>query len=405
MVQEKSLGGQVSQKRKILILGGGFGGVKAALELANNPNFALTLVSDQPNFRYYPTLYRAATGGSTFASSIPLAEIFAGKSVEIVHDSVQKLDRSSKRVTGKSGKKYTYDELIIALGVVTNFFGIKGLGEHAYGIKTLEEAKRLREHLHKLIVDDRKPDLNYIVIGGGPTGVELAGALPAYLHHVMKRHNIAGKSLHINLVEAESRLLPRMPKSYSQAVAKRLRRLGVKLILGQSVQAETASALWVAGHDIKSHTVVWTAGVTNHRFLKDNDLPLNEHGRAAVDHFLSVGNSLYVIGDNAGTLYSGMAQTALYDGKFVAENLKRQAAGKKMRAYIPKRPIYVTPVGPYWAAVTWGKVRFYGWLGWTIRTLADFIAYHDLEPWWKAQAHWQATFDNEESCPVCLAKK
>lgn len=395
----------VQQKNQVLILGGGFGGIKVALELASQPAFSVTLISDQDNFRYYPMLYRTATGGSRVASEIPLAEIFAGKQIKLVKDSALSLDRAAKKVKASSGKTYGYDSLVVALGVVTNFFGIKGLEQYAYGIKTQEDSRRLREHLHKLLSDEHRPDINYVVIGGGPTGVELAGALPGYLHHIMKNHQLYNKQLHIDLVEAKDRLMPSMPESYSRAVARQLQKLGVKLYLNQKVEAETADSLKVSGQSISSQTVVWTAGVTNHPFLKDNGFTLSEHGKALVDNYLSAAGDIYVIGDNADTPYSGMAQTALYDGKFVAENLMLQIDGNQPRAYKPKKPIYITPVGPHWAAVLSDKVHIYGWLGWLLRNAADFMAYRDLQPWWKARKHWQASFQNEETCPICAPKK
>src|SRR3990167_8354972 len=169
----------VHDKHRVLILGGGFGGVKAALELESSDLFEVSLLTDQDDFRFYPMLYHAATGGSPVASVIPLIEIFNGKNVEVTKDSAVSLDRSKQLVSGKSGKKYPFDYLIVALGAVTNYYGIKGLKEYSYGIKTQEDAQQFRRHLHKLMLDEGKPDLNYVVVGGGSTGVELAGALPA----------------------------------------------------------------------------------------------------------------------------------------------------------------------------------------------------------------------------------
>ena len=263
----------MAQRKKVLILGGGFGGIKAALELAGHPSFAVTLLSDQENFRYYPMLYRTATGGKQMASQIPLSEIFAGKDLQLAKDSALSLDRLAQKVGTGSGKTYNYDVLIVALGVVTNFFGIKGLSEYAYGIKTQEESRRFRNHLHKLLIEKQKPDIDYVVIGGGPTGVELAGALPGYIRHIMLRHNLEVRPIHVDLVEAQARLVPRMPVRYSKAIAKRLRKLGVSLHLNEKVLAETADELKVTGHSITSHSVVWTAGVTDHLFLKDNKTP------------------------------------------------------------------------------------------------------------------------------------
>lgn len=389
------------EKTKVLILGGGFGGIKAALELSDNDHFAVTVVSDQKNFRYYPALYEMATGGNPTAASIPLSEIFTNKNLELIQDSAKKLDRESRKVECASGKEYDYDILVVALGVVTNYFGIKGLKKYSYGIKTLEEAQELRGHLHQLIEDEGRPDLSYVVVGGGATGVELAGALPSYLRHIMKKHGVPAKKINVDLVEAESRLMPRMPKTYSRTVQTRLRKLGVELRLNQKVEGETADRLMLGDQPILSQTVIWTAGVTNHPFCAANKFGLSPNGRAAVNELLQAEDDIYIIGDNADTQYSGLAQTALHDGIFVANNLQRLARGDRPLPYKPRRPIYVTPVGPRWAAVQWGRVRIYGQVGWLLREAADLVAYHDLQPWWPAYKHWVAANSHIETCKVC----
>lgn len=393
-----------NSKQKILILGGGFGGIKAALELAGHEALKVTLISDQDDFRYYPTLYNIALGKSHLGASIPLVEIFEGKDVELIKATAKSIDRQKKTIKDTAGKTYEYDKLIVALGVVTNFFGIKGLDKYAYQIKTLQHAQALRDHLHKQLVDEQKPDVNYVIIGGGPTGVELAGALPSYIHKIMERHGLRDRKVHVELVEAAPRLVPRMPKAYSRAIQKRLRSLGVTLQLNQTVQAETADSLMVSGHPIQSHTVVWTAGVTNHPFLKANGFVLDNHGKATVNEYLQAEPDIFVIGDNASTMYSGMAQTALYDGTFLAQNLRREAEGKKLYSYKPKKPIYVMPAGPGWSAVLWGKTQIYGRLGWLVREVADFAGYHDYEPWWRASEHFLALEAPEENCKLCLTE-
>ncbi|MEO5627842.1 MAG: hypothetical protein ABIQ89_03050, partial [Candidatus Saccharimonadales bacterium] len=132
-----------------------------------------------------------------------------------------------------------------------------------------------------------------------------------------------------------------------------------------------------------------------------NDFVLTPNHKAEVNEYLLAEPSIYVLGDNADTQYSGVAQTALYDAVFVANNLRRQANGKKPKVYKPKLPIYVTPTGPHWASVIWGKVHLYGRLGWILREVADLIAYHDYEPWWPATLRWRAMRDTHESCPIC----
>lgn len=390
-----------NQKRHVVILGGGFGGIKTALELEGHSSFEVTLISDSPNFRYNHNLYRAATGGSFSATSIPLSEIFDGKNVKLIVDSAVRLDRDNKTITTVTAGIYHYDSLVVALGSVTNFFDIKGLKQHAYGIKTVEQAKQLRDHLHKQLTDEQKPDINYLVVGGGPTGVELAGALPGYIASIISRHRLSTRKVNVRLIEAAPRLLPNMPPKYSHNVARRLRQLGVTIGLGEPVKAETPDELMVGSRKIKSHTVIWTAGVTTNPFIKTNLFSCSQRGKAKVDTALQNTPDVYVIGDNAETPYSGMAQTALYDASFVSSNLKRLASGKYPHVYMPKKPVYVTPVGGHWAAVLWNDVQVFGIAGWLLRSIADFISYTDIEPWWKASKHWLEQNSPGEDCPLC----
>jgi NADH dehydrogenase len=220
----------------------------------------------------------------------------------------------------------------------------------------------------------------------------------------MKSHGISKRSLHIDLVEASPRLMPRMSQRYSRKIAKRLRRLGIKLYLSQQVQAETADRLMVSGHSIESHTVVWTAGITNHPFFKNNSFALSDHGKVVVDQYLQAEENIYVIGDNADTTYSGMAQTALFDAVFVAKNLRRLVHGQNRHFYKPKRPVYVTPAGPHWAAVSWGPLEFFGWLGWLVRIAADFVGYKDFESWRRATQHLVSELEDNDDCRICTGK-
>jgi NADH dehydrogenase len=388
-------------KHKVVIVGGGFGGIKLALELTEDRRFQVTLISEQTHFSYYPSFYRTATGGRRMLSGIPLTEIFAGKHVHLLHDSVVDIDRQLRTVKTKVNHQIGYDALVLGIGVKTNYFNIKGLEQYSYGIKTIEDAEAFKHHIHRQMTQENKPDLNYVVVGGGPTGVELAGVLPSYIKRVAKQHNLRPRKIHVDLIEAAPRLLPRMSKDLSRKVARQLRRTGVKLYLGTAVQAQTAEALMVNNKPIRSHTVVWTAGVMNHPFFAKQGFQLARNGKVRVDQYLQAEPGVYVIGDNADTPYSGMAQTALNDGKFVAMNLKRLAKQEEPKPYIAKKPIYVFPAGPGWAAVVWGQLRFYGRTGWLLRRLADFIGYHDYLPWKLAAKHWIAEPDEEESCPLC----
>lgn len=392
------------KKQRVVVVGGGFGGVKAALELAKHPDkFELTLVSDRPDFWYYPTLYHTATGGARSQSSISLKHLFHGKHVKLVHQRVKGLDRTSKVLQLDDKSVLPYDRVIFALGVVTNYFGIPGLQEFSYGIKSIGEAEELKKHLHKQILDEHKPDLNYIVVGGGPTGIELSGDLGHYLHHIMKQHGIRDRKVHIDLVEAAPHLMPRLPRGVGRAIERRLRKLGVRLYLGKAVQGETADELVVSGKPIRSHTVIWTAGQANNPFFSDNGFTLSPRKKIVVDEFLRAEHDVFIIGDNAETPYSGMAQTAIYDAEFVAHNLVKDVENEPKLAYRPKKPVYVTPVGPHWADVEWGKFHFYGWKGWLLREAADVRGFLDIESLPGAFEQWAHELQHEDLCPTCGA--
>jgi NADH dehydrogenase len=391
-------------KYKVVIVGGGFGGTKAALKLASNHEFEVSLIHDLPDFRYYPTLYETATGSKKSVSTIPLAEIFAKLPINLIQDSLVDIDRHNHTISTASGKIFQYDALILALGVKTNFFNIKGLEEYSFGIKTLADAENLKAHLHQQITADNKPDLNYIVVGGGPTGIELAGVLPHYLKKIMRNHGVPETPIHVDLVEAAPRLLPRSPKSLSRKVGNHLRKEGVEILVNTAVQAETADALMINGKPVRSHTVIWTAGMTNHPFFASHSFQMSNKGKVRVDQYLQAEPGIYVLGDNADTPFSGMAETAVRDGEFIAENLERLVTQRDMKPYRAKKPIYVFAAGPNWSAVQWGYFKFYGRIGSWLKKLADLVGFHDYEPWEIATHRLIEEYESEEACQVCSSK-
>lgn len=379
---------------KVTIVGGGFGGVKAALELSKDKGNHITLITDKPDFQYYPALYSSATGHSHLESWVPLGEIFAGRDNVHVHiDAVTSIDKAAKTLTGKSGVTYEYETCIIALGSVTTYFGIKGLDTYAYGIKSAEEIKRLKQHLYSDIAERGTVDSRYVIVGGGPTGVELAAALGSYIRRLCKRYGVKHSNLSIELIEAAPRILPRMSEKSSRKVTKRLEKLGVAVRTGKTVQSASADDLVVDGESLESRTVIWTSGVANHPFFKENEgaFTLNERGKVVVDEYMQAAENIYVIGDNAATPFTGLAQTALHDALFVARHLERKDAGKKLKKYKAVMPPVVVPVGKGWAVFEWHGLRLYGWIGALLRRVADFIGYNDMLPIGQALGVWRAS--------------
>lgn len=383
----------------ITIVGSGFGGVKAALELAKDEKNIITVITDKPDFQYYPALFSTATGYRHLQSWVPLGVIFAGKSnIRVILDAVTKIDPESRTLTGESGATYTYVTCIMALGMVTTYFGIKGLDTFAYGIKSAEEIKRLKHHIYTDIAERRTLDKHYVIVGAGPTGVELAAALGAYIKQLCKRHKVRDHKLHIDLIEAAPRILPRMSERASKKVEKRLKKLGVHVQTGKMVESATAENLVVSGKKVESRTVIWTSGVTNNPFYKNNEAHFTfaKNGRIEVDEFMRAKRGLYVIGDNANTPYTGLAQTALHDAKFVADNLKRRQKNKKPKPYKPVMPPSVVPVGHGWAIFEWHGIVLSGWIASMLRRAADFVGYSDILPLGHALGVWRASYELED---------
>lgn len=389
----------------ILIVGGGFAGVRAALSLGRRDDLAVTLISATDTFAYYPQLYHAATGGSRAEAAIPLVELLAGTNVKIIVDTINLIDTDDHTVTGASGEAYPYGQLILATGSVTNYFGIPGLPEFSYDIKTIDGALAFKKHLHQQLVDGKKPELHYSIIGGGPTGIELSAALSEYMERIVALHGVSAPKYRIELVEAESRLLPRSSEAHAKRIQDRLQKLGVHVMTNAVVEGETVDRLQLKGESIKTRTVVWTAGVANNPLFRNNAdaFTLAKNGRVEVNEFMEAATDVYVIGDNAATPHGGLAETAVGDARFVAADILRKLAGTKRKARKQSMPTGIIPVGNGWAAVEHGSWHFYGYFGWLLRRVGDFIGYSDIESLPRALRVWRLDNVRQDACPICLS--
>ena len=381
----------------VTIVGGGFGGVKTALELSNDPSIRVTLISDGPNFQYYPALYSTATGHSHRESWAPLHVIFKDHPhIKLVEDRITTLDTANKVIKGKSRTSYHYDRLVLALGSVTTYFGIEGLDTYAYGIKSHDEIRTLQAHLFEEMSDGSDDEKHYVIIGAGPTGVELAGALGEYVRRLRKHFGIRKRLLRINLIEAAPRVLPRSSIGTSRRARRRLKKLGVHVETNKKVERQTTDSLIVNGRPLKTQTVIWTSGVANPPFYKDNaeHFSLNERGKVIVDEHMQASKHVYVIGDNAATPFAGLAQTALHDAIFLAKHLKGATT-----PYKAKQQPSVVPIGNNWATFEWRWLRFSGFAGGIMRRAADLIGYSDILPIGWALGAWRASKQTELIVP------
>ncbi len=411
---------ETNTKHKVVIVGGGFGGIRAALELAKKriPDLTLTLITNKPHFEYNPALYRYVTGSSAIEVCIPLPEIFAGLTIEIVQDSITALDRTGKKLTGSSGKVYDYDMLIMALGSETTYFGIPGLKENSYGMKTVAEALKLKNHITDVLLLCREDaskgshlnhDAAFVVIGAGATGVEMAGRLIEYARKVAREIGVDPALVSVTMIEAAPKILQILPQDFTDPIDAHLRKLGVSIMLSTAVMKQEVEEIFLKDAKMMTSTVIWTSGVRANGLYEASGLPVDKRGKVEVDEHLNVkgDEAMYVIGDAALTTYSGWAQTAFYDGAFVSKVIAAKLTGNKMPVYKPQAPVNAIPAGDGWAGVliTWfgSNIRFYGRIGWWFRRLADLRSFMVILPLGKALKIFFGGCISAK-CEVCIDK-
>ncbi|MCZ6725629.1 MAG: FAD-dependent oxidoreductase [Thaumarchaeota archaeon] len=398
-----------SLTRKVIIVGGGFGGVRTALDLKkkSHPDLEVLLVSDKPYLEYHPSLYRVVSGEPYSRVRLPLEQIFSGTRVKVIEERINQLDLENKTITGVSGSRYEYDFLVLALGSQTTFFEIPGLSQLSFPLKTISDALRLNTHLRELFrtrresIEEDVEDIeeeedvqrihskHIVIIGGGETGTELAGQLAVYTKDLAKMNEIDPSQITIDLIDSGTRVLKRLPENISRKVHRRLRLLDVNIFLNRRVVREEIRNIYLKDMTLKTLTVVWAAGVQpNDLYARTKGLSLDKRKRVLVDEFLQPGGlqDIFVIGDGGSTPYSGTAQNAISQGRYVADIIFRSISGKTLFPFVHKEPAHAIPVGPKWAAVKIGRLRLYGRLGWWLRELATFRFFISMLPPGKAWA-------------------
>lgn len=377
---------------KVVIVGGGFGGLKTALELANNPGFEITLISERPNFEYHGALYRSGTGRSPLEVVMPLRDILKGvRNITFAQDRIVGIDAGKQRVVSETGNVYSYDKLILALGNVVNYFGIAGMDETTMSLDTISNTIALRHQLVELFKSN-KPVLHIVVAGAGPAGVELAGELQHFAQIVAEKYKLQPKRLKVVIIEGANRALPGLKPAASYKALRRLERLGVKVMLNTQLNSCEPGKVCLDGGDLSADLIIWTAGSRAPGFYADHPNVFKlERGRVKVDQYLKAAGqeSIYVIGDNAATPYAGMAQTALHDAKFVARNLIRELGGKKLFWYRAQIPVYAVPIGPNWAILQTSRRVMSGRRAWLVRRRADLAIYRNFKPYKEAVKTWR----------------
>lgn len=425
-----------AQRTSVVILGAGFGGIAAALALAKKgpgrERCRVTVVDRSPFHTFAPLLYEAATGfiehenvGSAklLASGVAIdtASLLSPHGVDFVEDEVTGVNWDLRQVILRDGQ-IGFDYLVVALGAETNYFGIKGMQEHAYVLKTSRDADRLRQRIHDCLhmkAEGKRQAVNVVIGGGGATGVELASEMTMFLRqHLAKRHLRPG-DFHITLVEAQSRVLGAMDPDLSAFALQRLKTLGVHVHLDTAVKevshgkvtltprpcrpGETVDQLlcdfkFEGPKTMDADIIVWSGGIRGSSTLERLDVTLDERGRRVpVDASFAVPGrkDAFVIGDSALLMdpktklpVPWLAQSAMVMGRTVADSIINRMAGRPDAAYrFPAYPV-VVPLGGKFAAAKVGKRKLRGLSGWVIHEIASLRYFMTILPFWSALGLW-----------------
>jgi len=378
---------------RIVIVGSGFAGIEV-LKSLTGVRMEVTLVTKTPTFEYYPALYKLVTGALPIEVSVPVKKIFAGAFPTIVEATYTGLDKARQVISvahpdGTTGE-IAYDYLVLAMGSETNFFNIKGLPELSHSFKSVQAALRLKRHFCELFSkakdlpkEELVSMLHVLIVGAGPSGVELAGDLRSYLSRLANEFSVDPSLVTIDLIESNNRVLPTMSEKVSRIAEARLRKMGVNIFVNRSLAQQEVEEVMLKDMTVDSHTVIWTAGTRiNTAFLTIPGVLFDERKRVVVSSTLSLpdDNHIFVIGDGAATPYSGLAQTAIEHGKFVAETIERLINDKTPRTYTPKKPSFVVPIGINWAILVHNNLVFTGLIPWFLRSAVDFRYFLHIVP-------------------------
>lgn len=382
--------------KHVVIAGGGFGGIRAALELSKHTKYQITLISKNPDFEYYPGIHKIVGVSEHAVYRVPLTTIFRNTSIHVTIDTITAIDSRTRSVELESGKVIQGDFLILALGSQTEYFNIEGLQQTAFGFKSVTEAKKLRSHIQKLFEKHTEADkaetvvaLHMIVVGAGPNGVDLAAELAIFSKRLARSHGILESFITIDLIEGASRILPMMPERVSSRVTQRLESLGVNVLCNRDLKKNESWTVTLADMTLGARTLIWTAGITTNEIVKTiSGIELGKRNRIVVDEFLQAKGfeNVFCIGDNADTIYSGLAQTALYDAEYVSSIIAQKSKGRSFHSYQPKSVAYNIGVGPRWSVLVIGKLISFGFFPYMMRTLIDvkfFLSILSIREVWK----------------------
>jgi len=337
----------------VLVLGGGFAGIGAAQKLKKS-DVDVVVVDKHDYHTFQPLLYQVATGLlEQPAVGHPIRDLFHDQDNARIHqDHVASIDLDAREVTFDELEPMTYDYLVFALGAEVNFFGVEGATEHAFPLYTLSDAVRLKNHVLRTWEEaDRKPALvedgalNVVVVGGGPTGVETAGAMAELYNGVFKKDypDVPHDQAKIILVEAGPELFPMFKEDIREYTEKALAKRGVEVMTGEVVESITPQRVTLkSGTELRAHTLVWGAGLQGNELVRSLGLELEKGNRIGVDGELRVPShpEVFAVGDVAAITDQKTSQVlpqlgsvALQSGEHAGKTIAGRLAGKETKPF------------------------------------------------------------------------
>jgi NADH:quinone reductase (non-electrogenic) len=373
------------QTPRVVIVGAGFGGLQASLQLAHQP-VKVTLIDRTNHHTFQPLLYQVATAGLSPAEiAAPIRWIMRGRhNTEVLLGEVQDFDLERK-IVKLSDFEIPYDYLIVAAGASHAYFGHDEWEPFAPGLKTVEDALEIRRRVllafelaERQVASSGAPmQLNFVIVGGGPTGVELAGTLAEITHYALQNEfsKIDPKQSRIILLEGGPRILPSYSEALSASAERQLTKLGVEVHTSAMVTKVEAAAVWMGEKQLPAVVILWAAGVAASPLARKLAAPLDRVGRVLVNPDLSIPGhpEVFVIGDLAalkdesGKWLPGVAQTAIQEGAAAAKNILRDLHGETRQKFHYHDKGSLATIGRAAAVAQIGKFELSGfpaWLTW-----------------------------------------
>ena len=367
----------------VVVIGGGFGGLKF-LQRARSSKIQFTLIDKQNHHLFQPLLYQVATAVLSPANiAFPIRRMFKNfKNVKVILDEATDINREDKTVTISSGEKIKYDQLVVSTGSRHSYFGNDGWSEYSNGLKGINDALQIRERLLRAFekaeneknIEKSNKYLNFVVVGGGPTGVEMAGSIAEIAYKNMKEEfrNFKSSDANVYLIEATEKILPMYSDRLSGKAEKYLIDFGVQVRTNEKVIKIENDLVVTDKESIETDNVIWAAGNEASPIIKKLNTKTDSEGRAIVDPDCSIkeDGNVFVIGDAANyknknnSTLPGIAPVAIQQGKYLAKIIKNKTLKQDRKPFKYYDKGMMATVGRYKAIGKIGNIEISGFIAW-----------------------------------------